>query len=105
MRRTRENQGIYIVSTVRRKVLLSQKGERHSKEKRPIFRYVDDTFAVFRNKEESGKLFQPTKLSPSFSQITFEKEKNNCLPFLDVNVERTVTSFETSVYRKPTFTG
>ena len=26
-------------------------------------------------------------------------------PFLDVNVERTTTGFETSVYRKPTFTG
>ena len=29
------------------------------------FRYVDDTFAIFRNKE----LFQTTKLSPPFSQI------------------------------------
>ena len=38
-------------------------------------------------------------------KFTFEKGKNNCLPFLDVNVERTVTGFETSVYRKPTFTG
>ena len=43
------------------------------------------------------------ELHPSL-KFTFEKEKNNCLPFLDVNVERTATGFETSVYRKPTFT-
>ena len=38
-------------------------------------------------------------------KFTFEKEKNNCLPFLDVYVDQTVTGFETSVYRKPTFIG
>ena len=68
------------------------------------FRYVDDTFAMFRNEEESENFFKQLN-SPSFSQISFEKEKNNFLPLLDVNVERTVTGFETSVYRKPTFIG
>ena len=57
------------------------------------FRYVDDTF--FK---------QLNCLYPSL-KFTFEKEKNNCLPILDVNVERTATGFETSVYRKPIFTG
>ena len=38
-------------------------------------------------------------------QFTFEKEKNNFLPFLDVHVERTKASYKTKVYRKPTFTG
>ena len=37
--------------------------------------------------------------------FTFEKEKGKCLPFLDVYVERTDVGLETSVYRKPTFTG
>ena len=69
------------------------------------FRYVDDTFAMFRNEEESDNFFKQLNcLHPSL-KFTFEKEKNNCLPFLDVNVERTATGFETSVYRKPTFTG
>ena len=69
------------------------------------FRYVDDTFAIFHNEEESENFFnQLNCLHPSF-KFTFEKEKNNCLLFLDVNLERTVTGFETSVYRKPTFTG
>ena len=31
--------------------------------------------------------------------------RKNCLPFLDVNVERTVARFKTRVYRKPTLTG
>ena len=69
------------------------------------FRYVDDTFAMFRNEEESENFFKQLNcLRPSL-KFTFEKEKNNCLPFLDVNVKQTVTGFETSVYRKPTFTG
>ena len=33
----------------------------------------------------------------------FEKECDNCLPFLDVLVEKYDTEFVTSVYRKPTF--
>ena len=37
-------------------------------------------------------------------KFTFKK-KGKCLPFLDVYVERTDNGFETSVYRKPTFTG
>ena len=37
-------------------------------------------------------------------QFTFEKEKNNFLPFLDVHVEHTKGSSESKVYRKPTFT-
>ena len=36
---------------------------------------------------------------------TFEKEKGKCLPFLDVYVKKAEVGFETSVYRKPTFTG
>ena len=43
-------------------------------------------------------------LHPSL-KFTFEKEKGKCLLFLDVYAERTDIGFETSVYRKPTFTG
>ena len=65
------------------------------------FRYVDDTFAMFRNEEELENFFnQLNCLHPSL-KFTFEKEKNNCLPFLNVNMERTVTGFKSSVYRKP----
>ena len=69
------------------------------------FRYVDETFAMFRNEEESENFFNQLNCLYPFLKFSFEKEKNSCLPFFDVNVERTVTGFETSVYRKPTFTG
>ena len=69
------------------------------------FRYVDDTFAIFDHEAEADEFL--TKLNclhPSL-KFTFEKEKEKCLPFLDVYVERTDAGLETSVYRKPTFTG
>ena len=69
------------------------------------FRYVDDTFAIFDHEAEADEFL--TKLNclhPSL-KFTFEKEKEKCLPFLDVYVERTDVGLETSVYRKPTFTG
>ena len=55
---------------------------------------------MFQSKTEESENFfnQLNCLHPSL-KFTFKKEKNNCLPFLDVNVERTVTGFETSVYR------
>ena len=72
---------------------------------RTYFRYVDDTFAIFDHEAEaSGFLTKLNCLHPSF-KFTFEKEKGKCLPFLDVYVERTDIGFETSIYRKPTFTG
>ena len=69
------------------------------------FRYVGDTFAIFDHETEADEFL--TKLNclhPSL-KFTFEKEKDKCLPFLDVCVERTNVGFKTSVYRKPTFTG
>ena len=69
------------------------------------FRNVDNTFSMFNHEAEADEFL--TKLNclhPSL-KFTFEKEKDKCLPFLDVNVERTDIGFETSVYRKPTFTG
>ena len=69
------------------------------------FRYVDNTFAIFNHEAEADKfLFKLNCRHPSF-KFTFEKENGKCLPFLDVYVERTDIGFETSVYRKPTFTG
>ena len=68
------------------------------------FRYVDDTFAIFDHGAEADEFL--TKLNclhPSL-RFTFEKEKDKCLPFLGVYVEKTDIGFETSVYRKPTLT-
>ena len=69
------------------------------------FRYVDDTFAIFDHEAEADEFL--TKLNclhPSL-KFTFEKEKRKCLLFLEFCIVRTDIDFDTSVYRKPTFTG
>ena len=74
--------------------------------KRPLvyFRYVDDTFAIFNNKEDcSTFLTHLNSLHPSLL-FTYKKESNYSLPFLDMLVERHGSEFLTSMYRKPTFT-
>ena len=61
------------------------------------FRYVDDTLAISNHKAEADEFL--TKLNclhPSF-KFTFEKEKKNYLPFLDLYVEKIDIGFETSV--------
>ncbi len=77
-----------------------------STSKPPVyFRYVDDTFAIFKKESDCNVFLQKLNaLHPSL-KFTFEKEQNNSLPFLDVFVENTATGFLTSIYRKPTFSG
>ena len=72
-----------------------------SRTQRPptYFRYVDDTFAIFDHEAEADEFL--TKLNclhPSLSS-PLKKRKGN------VYVEKTNVGLETSVYRKPTFTG
>ena len=67
------------------------------------FRYVDDTFAIIRNEKDLE--FLTRRLNDLHSSLRFTFEKNNSFLFLDIHVERTKTNYETSVYRKPTFTG
>ena len=68
-------------------------------------RYVEDTFVSFKSRSDAFVFFDIlNQLLPSLS-FTIEKENNGQLPFLDVLVERCDSSFLTSVYRKPTFTG
>ena len=84
-----------------------QEAKLFNKIKRPLayFRYVDDTFTVFKNKDDCNTfLSHLNSLHPSL-RFTHEKESNHSLPFLDVLVERHDSEWLTSVYRKPTFTG
>ena len=62
-------------------------------------------FVIFRNAKESEEFLIKLCDLHSSLQFTTEKGKDNGLPFLDVYVERRNTHYETSVYRKPTFTG
>ena len=69
------------------------------------YRCMDDTFVVFRNEDECDLFLNSlNSLHPSL-RFTFEKESNLALPFLDVLVEKSLSKFITSIYRKLTFTG
>ena len=67
------------------------------------FRYVDHTFAIFDHEAEADEFL--TKLNYLYPSLRSAFEKEKCVPFLDVYVEKTDIGFETSVYRKPTLTG
>jgi hypothetical protein len=68
-------------------------------------RYVDDIFAIFdTNKGDIDNFIE--KLNKRFESMkfTWEKEDNNCLPFLDTLVLRNNNILEFDVYRKDTNT-
>ena len=83
--------------------------ERHLFDRFPkpfiYLRYVDDTFVFFRSRNDALSLFDKLDKLHSSLRFTMEEENNGELPFLNVLVERCDSSFLTSVYRKPTFTG
>ena len=68
------------------------------------FRYVDDMFAIFDFVAEAGQFLIKLSCLHLSLKFPFEKEKGKCLLFLNIYVERTDIGFETSTYRKPTFT-
>ena len=69
------------------------------------FRYADDTFAIVKQVGNFDDfLVTLNRLHPAL-RFTFEKEHDGKLPFLDILVGRTELGFETSVFRKPTFSG
>ena len=69
------------------------------------FRYVDDTFAIFKQEGDVDDFLVTLNCLHPALKFAFEKEHDGKLPFLDILVERTELSFETSVYRKSTFSG
>lgn len=74
---------------------------------RPLLykRYVDDSFVLFRSRSHADKFLDYVNNKHPNIKFTMETEKDGQLAFLDVNVRKTLGKFETSVYRKPTFTG
>ncbi|BHF77522.1 hypothetical protein SprV_0602062900 [Sparganum proliferum] len=67
-------------------------------------RYVDDTFVVIKRNDVQDFKVLLNSIFPDI-QFTMEEENNNQLPFLDVNVARTVSGrIRTTVYRKATNT-
>ena len=68
-------------------------------------RYVDDCFLLFKSLNYVPlSLDYHNRQHPNIS-FTPELEKDDKLPFLDVEIFRSNGEFSTSVYRKPTFIG
>jgi hypothetical protein len=74
---------------------------------KPVFynRYVDDTFLLFKHPSHVGLFFDYLNLQHQSIKFTMELETNNSLSFLDCNVTKSNGCFQTSVFRKSTFTG
>ena len=69
------------------------------------FRYVDDTFALFKNKNDALSFLHYLYGRHNNIKLTIEFEQNDEIPFLDILMKRNLdSSFSTSVYRKKTFT-
>ena len=67
--------------------------------------YVDDTFTVFENIEQSENFLKFINTFHPNLKFTIDHESNNRLPFLDVLVDNSKQDLSFSVYRKKTFTG
>lgn len=67
------------------------------------WRYVDDIFVILKQNQVDLVL---SKLNSTNMNIEFthEVEMNNCLPFLDILIQRNNNKLDFSVYRKPTST-
>ena len=78
-----------------------------SKPTKPLvyFRYVDDTFCLFNDQTEANTFFSLLNGMHPALKYTYEGECNSSIAFLDVLVTKTPSSYHTSIYRKPTFTG
>ena len=53
-----------------------------------LFRYVDDTFTLFRNKDTAIKFLHYLNSRHDNIQFTIDFENNQQIPFLDVSIKR-----------------
>ena len=74
---------------------------------KPVFyrRYVDDILALFSFPDHADKFKEYLSSKHPNKNFSIEKEKDGCLPFLDVNIFRENEKFATNVYRKENFSG
>ena len=68
-------------------------------------RYVDDTFLLFRDASHVPLFHHYLNDQHPRIKFTYENEKSSSLPFLDTMVTKVGNCFQTSSYRKPTYTG
>ena len=67
--------------------------------------YVDNIFALFRNEEHLILFSTSFSLCHKNIKFTSEKETNNKLSFLEIEISRDKNQFITLVYRSLTFCG
>ena len=70
-------------------------------------RYVDDIFAMFRSRDHVKKFVDYMNIKHPNIRFTLEIENQNSFSILDIKIIRNTEkkTFETSVYRKSTFSG
>ena len=68
-------------------------------------RYMDDTFLLFQEHRQIDLFLDYLNKKHPNIKFTKEVENNNSINFLDIKILKNNNKFETSVYRKPTFTG
>ena len=73
---------------------------------KPVYykRYMDDTFLLFRSKQNIKMFFRYINSRHKNMSFTLEEESDIKLPFLDILVIRD-NILTTNIYRKPTFSG
>ena len=62
--------------------------------------YVDDIFVLFSSLDHADKFKEYLCSKHPNINFSIEKEKDGCLPFLDVDIFRENEKFATNVYRK-----
>ena len=68
-------------------------------------RYVDDIVVLMDSKKSLVCFFRYMNSKHPNMSFTYETEENDQIPFLDILVCRSKGKFNTSTYRKPTFSG
>ena len=74
---------------------------------KPVFyrRYIDGIFVLFSSPDHADKFREYLSSKHPNIKFSIEKEEDDCLPFLDVNIFHENYKFVTNVYRKKTFSG
>ena len=66
--------------------------------------YVDDIFVMFKKKDHVKKFLRHINSRHRNIKFTCKEEKDK-ISFLDIPISRNNNALETSIFRKPTFTG
>ena len=68
-------------------------------------RYVDDIFCIFENENDALQFFHYINQQQPNIKFTYETEKNEKLPFLDILITKHSNQYTTSVFHENTYTG